>query len=122
MMNFKAITLGAIALTLAPLTPAAADSPYRGPWRGYHHLGLGGVIADVIVGALTLPLVIAAAVVDPPTYLPPINYSAPPPAAYYDGYAPYYRPPARYYAPPARYYGYRGYRTAPRQGHYPYRR
>ncbi len=143
MMNFKAITLGAIALTLAPLTPAAAGSPYRGAWRGYHHFGLGGAVVSAIVGVLTLPLAIAAAAIDQPEYEspyqpeyqpPPPNYQ--PPANYYSAPTPYYPAPMRYYAPPMRYYArpggyyvprprydsYRAYRNFPRRGDYSYRR
>ncbi|MGO9991651.1 MAG: hypothetical protein ACLPTF_03930 [Steroidobacteraceae bacterium] len=134
MQNLKAITLsaiGAAALTITPLTPAAAGSHWVGG-RGFHHFGVVGAIASAIVGVATLPLAIASAVastVEPPQYAPPPPAYYPPPAPYYGGVSGYYAPAARYYprppgyyAPRARYNPYPVYQAAPRSGYYPYRR
>jgi hypothetical protein len=137
MQHLKHVMLsavGAVALTIAPLTPAAAG-PHWGGGRGFHHFGLGGAIAGAIVGVVTLPFAIAAAAAsEQPQYAAPSPAYYPPPAPYYGGVSGYYAPayarpqgyyyprPGGYYAPPPPYYASPNPRAVPRPGYYPYRR
>ena len=123
MQHRKALAIGAlslITLAVAPVAPAVADGRHFGG-HGFHHFGLGGVVADVVVGIVTLPLAIAAAAVsyEPRQYAPeysgPQGYESGPgnyapqgyyqPPSYYGPPAAYYRPAPRYYAPSAEYDG-----------------
>ena len=123
MPHLKALTvaLGLIALAAAPVSSSMADGRHHGGHE-FHHFGFGHVVADVVVGIVTLPLAIAAAVsfyeprryereyAEPADYGPAPGYYAPPPnyyqaPAYYSPPAVYYRPAPRYYAPPVDYYG-----------------
>ena len=79
MQHRNALAIGAlslITLAVAPVAPAVADGRHSGG-HGFHHFGLGGVVADVVVGIVTLPLAIAAAAVsyEPRQYAP--EYSGP---------------------------------------------
>ena len=126
--------LSVMALSLAPLAPAAAAEPGR--WIGGHalgHFGLAAVFAHTFFGIAALPLAIVGAAAGaaqsqddrgyappgnygpPSAYAPPPNYYAAPPAyyaappaVYYAPRAGYYPPAPRYYAPPVSYYGHYG--------------
>lgn len=102
--------IAVVALATAPIAPAAAGGHgFIHPW------GLGRGVVGAVAALVTLPLVIASAVLtgdaagEPqpgyggpsPGYYPQPNYYAPPPA-YYAAPA-YYGAPHGYYAPS---YGY----------------
>ena len=122
--------LAVLALVFAPIAPAFAGGPrhWTGGYHGPHLFGLGGAAVGAVVGLLTLPLAIAAAVSSydepryeqdygPPAYpSPPPAYYAPPAPTYYAAPPPaYYGPAPAYYAPPAYYAApVARYRPAPR--------
>ena len=93
MMKYKAAIIGAcaaVALAVAPLTPASAHPHHHG-WPVF---GLAALGAAAVVGAATIataPVRVLAAPFYGPAYYPP-------------GPA-YYAPPPAYYPPPPGYYG-----------------
>lgn len=154
MLGFKKTVLAAVsvvALSLAPLTPAAAGGLIV-PWI------LGRHVVAAAVGLATLPFAIASAALFadqpaapyPPTpeygggpsgvYAPPNYYARPPtyyapPPAYYAGpqyYRPagsyarsvprFYEPSRGYYAPRTRYTGAYGAHVPYQSGRFAYRR
>ena len=123
--------LVAAALALAPLSAALADHHGRSGGHGeFRHFGLGGVLVGAVVGLVTLPLQIVAAVADPRRYddTPARPYYPDRGYAYPRGYA--YGPSDRSYGPPQG--GYEparpvypprsGYYEGPREYPYQYRR
>jgi hypothetical protein len=150
MKNRNALLARLLAFTLAvaPAMPALADGGRHG---GGPIRGLTQVIVGTAVAAITLPLVIAAAVAGAPVYEeegpgygpgyepgyyanpgasyyapppPPVYYAPRPAPRYYAPYgaAPYYARPHAYYAPPRpAYYGRRYSYDAPPYGERRYR-
>ena len=112
-INRTLATAAATAVVaIATMTPAAAHG------HGYdRHWGVGRGLVGAVVGLVTLPLVVASAVIfgaedeergyrgEPyrdDSYEPRPAY--PPPSDYYSPRAEYYQEPRAYYAPPPRYY------------------
>jgi hypothetical protein len=146
---FAASAVAALALALAPVTPAAAAGLV--PWIVGQH------VVGAVLGLATLPFAVASAVLSPdepaasyapapdyggppPGYYAPPNYYARPPAyyapAYYAGPQAYYRPgvsyarslprfyeaPRGHYAPRMRYSAPYGGHVSNRSGSFAYRR
>jgi hypothetical protein len=96
-------TVAAVALAVAPLTPASA--------HGFRHGGglIGGIFAlgaVAAIGAATIATAPLRALAPPAYYGPqgPRGYYAPPPQYYYPRSSGYYAPLPAYYAPPPGYY------------------
>ena len=133
MKHFKTLSVSAlsvVALAIAPVVPAVADGRHH-DGHGFHHFGLGNVVANVVVGLATLPFAIVAAATsyEPREYEPEYaeRYPEPEPRNYGPGPHYYYGPSASYYgrdshyAPRPRYTAPYGQQTEPRRGHYYYR-
>ena len=101
MPGFKRFVCGSAAtavLACAPLVSAVAHGHGFGHEHGW---GFGRGLVGAVVGLVTLPLVIASAVIE--ASLPEAPYPSDEPR----GYAPapgYYAAPQTYYAPPGAYY------------------